>query len=144
MRCIWAVHIGDRDLYDQRITKEKHKLVHTIYRSLDRESNPRPLAYGNTASIEWTTTLTTKPNRIQNTLLWYGSPGDLSQGIEGRYVWPWSLNFLRTGFGLVVSVVVPAMLAVLPYARGRGFDSRSRPTNNIKSFKLKRKLFSGD
>jgi hypothetical protein len=28
--------------------KEKHKLVHTIYRSLDRESNPRPLAYGNT------------------------------------------------------------------------------------------------
>jgi hypothetical protein len=33
------------------INKEKHKLVHTIYRSLDRESNPRPLAYGNTASI---------------------------------------------------------------------------------------------
>jgi hypothetical protein len=34
------------------INEEKHKLVHTIYRSLDRESNPRPLAYGNTASIE--------------------------------------------------------------------------------------------
>jgi hypothetical protein len=45
--------------------KEKHNLVHTIYRSLDRESNPRPLAYGNTASIEGTTTLNTK----QNTLL---------------------------------------------------------------------------
>jgi hypothetical protein len=41
------VHVG----------KEKHKLVHTIYRSPDRESNPRPLAYGNTASIEGTTTL---------------------------------------------------------------------------------------
>jgi hypothetical protein len=43
--------------------------------------------------------------------------------------WPWSLNllFYRRGFGLVVSgVVVPSMLAVLPYARGRGFDSRSR------------------
>jgi hypothetical protein len=26
----------------------------------------------------------------------------------------------------VVSVVVPLMLAVLPYASGRGFDSRSR------------------
>jgi hypothetical protein len=24
----------------------------------------------------------------------------------------------------VVSIVVPSMLAVLPYARGRGFDSR--------------------
>jgi hypothetical protein len=31
----------------------------------------------------------------------------------------------------VVSVVVPSMLAVLPYARGRGFDSRSRlPLNS--------------
>jgi hypothetical protein len=35
-----------------------------IFRSLDRESNPRPLAYGNTASIEGTTTLTTKPNPL--------------------------------------------------------------------------------
>jgi hypothetical protein len=35
-----------------------------LYRSLDRESNPRPLAYGNTASIEGTTTLTTKPNPL--------------------------------------------------------------------------------
>jgi hypothetical protein len=37
--------------------------------------------------------------------LWYGSPGDFSQGIEGRYVRPWSLNllFCRRGFGLVVS-----------------------------------------
>jgi hypothetical protein len=34
------------------INKEKQKLVHTINRSLDRESNPRPLAYGNTASME--------------------------------------------------------------------------------------------
>jgi hypothetical protein len=37
--------------------------------------------------------------------LWYGSPGDFSQG---HYVWPWSLNllFCRTrGFGSVVSVV---------------------------------------
>jgi hypothetical protein len=34
--------------------------------------------------------------------------------------------FCRSGFGLVVSVVVPLMLAVLPYARGRGFDSWSR------------------
>jgi hypothetical protein len=33
------------------INEEKHKLVHTINRSLDRESNPRPLAYGKTASI---------------------------------------------------------------------------------------------
>jgi hypothetical protein len=30
----------------------------------------------------------------------------------------------------VVSVVVPSMLAVLPYARGRGFDSRSRRVVN--------------
>jgi hypothetical protein len=39
------------------------------------------------------------------------------QGIEGRYVRPWSLNllFCRRGFGLVVSVVVPSMLAVLPH-----------------------------
>jgi hypothetical protein len=29
---------------------------------LDRETNPRPLAYGNTASMEGTTTLITKPN----------------------------------------------------------------------------------
>jgi hypothetical protein len=46
------------NLYIVCIVKEKHKLVHTIYKSLDRESNPRPLAYGNTASIEGTTTLT--------------------------------------------------------------------------------------
>jgi hypothetical protein len=46
------------------LNKEKHKLVHTIYRSLDREWNPRPLAYGNTASIEGTTTLTTTPNPL--------------------------------------------------------------------------------
>jgi hypothetical protein len=38
----------------------------------------------------------------------------------------WTFYFCRRGFGLVVSVVVPSMLAVLPYARGRGFDSRSR------------------
>jgi hypothetical protein len=37
-----------------------------------------------------------------------------------------NLLFCRRGFGLVVSVVVPSMLAVLPYARGRGFDSQSR------------------
>jgi hypothetical protein len=37
-----------------------------------------------------------------------------------------NLLFYRRGFGLVISVVVPSMLAVLPYARGRGFDSRSR------------------
>jgi hypothetical protein len=57
-----------------------------------------------------------------------GSPGDFSLGIEGHYVRPWSLNllFCRKGVGLVVSVVVPLMLAVLPYARGRGLDSRSR------------------
>jgi predicted secreted protein len=53
--------------------------------------------------------------------------GDFSQGIEGRYVRPWSLNLLfRRGFGLVVSVVAPSMLAVLPYVRHHGFDSRSR------------------
>jgi hypothetical protein len=34
------------------VDEEKHKLVHTINRSLDRESNPWPLAYGNTASIK--------------------------------------------------------------------------------------------
>jgi hypothetical protein len=44
--------------------RDTHKLVHTINRSLDRESNPRPLAYGNTASIKGTTTLTTKPNPL--------------------------------------------------------------------------------
>jgi hypothetical protein len=38
----------------------------------------------------------------------------------------WTFYFYRRGFGLVVGVVVPSMLAVLPYARGRGFDSRSR------------------
>jgi hypothetical protein len=56
-----------------------------------------------------------------------GPPGDFSHSIEGHYVRPWSLNLLfwRRGFGLVVSVVVPLMLAVLPYARGRGFDTRS-------------------
>jgi hypothetical protein len=32
--------------------------------SLDRESNPRPLAFGNTASIKGTSTLTTKPNPL--------------------------------------------------------------------------------
>jgi hypothetical protein len=49
--------------------KEKHKLVHTIYRSLDRESNPRPLAHGNTG-IEGTTTPTTKPafNKIEGSM----------------------------------------------------------------------------
>jgi hypothetical protein len=31
----------------------------------------------------------------------------------------------------VVSVVVPSMLAVLPYARGHGFDSRSRLDEKI-------------
>jgi hypothetical protein len=46
------------------INEEKHKLVHTINRSLDRESNPRPLAYGNHASIKATTTLTTNPNPL--------------------------------------------------------------------------------
>jgi hypothetical protein len=51
-------------------------------------------------------------------LLWYGSPGDhFLQGIEGHYVRTWSLNLLFCSrvFGLVVSVVVPSMLAVLPY-----------------------------
>jgi hypothetical protein len=33
----------------------------------------------------------------------------------------WNILFYRRGFGLVVSVVVPSMLVVLPYARGRGF-----------------------
>jgi hypothetical protein len=54
------------------------------------------------------------------------SCGMVHQGIEGRYVRPWSLNllFCRRGFGLVVSVVVPSMLAVMPYARGRGYAYR--------------------
>jgi hypothetical protein len=45
-----------------------------------------------------------------------GIEGSYVQGIEGRYVRPWSLNllFYRRGFGLVVSVVVPSVLAVLP------------------------------
>jgi hypothetical protein len=34
------------------------------YVSLDRESIPRPLAYGNTASNKGTTLLTTKPNPL--------------------------------------------------------------------------------
>jgi hypothetical protein len=46
------------------INEEKHKLVHTINRSPDRESNPRPLAYGNTTSIKGTTMLTTMPNPL--------------------------------------------------------------------------------
>jgi hypothetical protein len=50
----------------------------------------------------------------------YGSSGDFSQGIEGKGI------CCGRGFGLMVSVVVSLMLAVLPYARGRGFDSRSR------------------
>jgi hypothetical protein len=37
----------------------------------------------------------------------------------------WTFYFCRRGFGLVVGVVVLFVLAVLPYARGRGFDSRS-------------------
>jgi hypothetical protein len=41
------------------------------------------------------------------------------------------LHVHRRGFGLVVSVVVPSMLAVLPYARGRRFDSRSRLLNAL-------------
>jgi hypothetical protein len=64
------------------INEEKHKLVHTLNRSPDRESNPRPY-------------------------------------------------FCRRGFGLLVSVVVPLMLAVLPCARGCGFDSRSGQVNYI-------------
>jgi hypothetical protein len=64
--------------------------------------------------------------------LWCGSPGDFSQGIDRHYGRPWSLNllFLLKGIWLVlVSVVVSLMLAVLPYARGRGFDSRSYMPN---------------
>jgi hypothetical protein len=38
----------------------------------------------------------------------------------------WTFYFCRRGFGLMVGVVVPLMLAVLPYARGRGFESLSR------------------
>jgi hypothetical protein len=34
----------------------------------------------------------------------------------------WTFYFCGREFGLVVSVVVPLMLAVLPYARGYGFD----------------------
>jgi hypothetical protein len=58
------------------INEEKHKLVRTINRSLDRESNSRPLAYGNTARIKGTTTLTTKPNPV----------------LQNR---PWSLNISK-------------------------------------------------
>jgi hypothetical protein len=61
-----------------------------------------------------------------DTILWQHSLTLWSQ--LTHYVRPWSLNllFLSKGVGLVVSVVVPLMLAVLPYARGRGFVSRSR------------------
>jgi hypothetical protein len=46
------------------------------------------------------------------------------QGIS-RYVRPWSLNLLFLWKGIwLVSVIVPLMLAVLLYARGRGFKSR--------------------
>jgi hypothetical protein len=38
----------------------------------------------------------------------------------------WTFCFIEGDLTKVVSVVVPWMLAVLPYARGRGFDSRSR------------------
>jgi hypothetical protein len=85
-------------LYNE-INEEKHKLVHTINRSLDQESRQHK----------------------------YFSCGMVHQGIEGHYVRPWSLNlFCRRGFGLVISVVVPLMLVVLPYAVGHGFDSQSR------------------
>jgi hypothetical protein len=47
----------------------------------------------------------------------------------------------RRGFGLVVSVVVPSMLAVLPYARGRGFDSRFRLLEERYMHKTKNKFF---
>jgi hypothetical protein len=43
-----------------------HVPLHSLHISLvsDRGSNPRPLAYGNSASIKGTTTLTTKPNPL--------------------------------------------------------------------------------
>jgi hypothetical protein len=70
---------------------------------------------------------------MQSYDLKYRSCGMVHQGISrrvlrGSYVRPWSMNllFCRREFGLVVSVVVPLMMAVLPYARGRGLDSRSR------------------
>jgi hypothetical protein len=60
--------LGTKVFYDVsdacRINEEKHNLVHTINRSLDRKSNPRPLAYGNTASIKGTTTPTTQSNLL--------------------------------------------------------------------------------
>jgi hypothetical protein len=54
-------------------------ILHVLCASLDRESNPRPLAYGNTASIEGTTTLTTKPNPL---LLGYDLGGVVSQAYQ--------------------------------------------------------------
>jgi hypothetical protein len=86
------------------INEEKHKLVHTINRSPDRASNLRPLVYC----------------------------GMVHQGISRRVLrgntydpGHWTFYLCRRGFGLLVSIVVPLMLAVLPYARGHGFDSRS-------------------
>jgi hypothetical protein len=48
--------------------------------------------------------------------MWDGSPG---RALRTTLVIEPVLLFCRRGFGLVVSVVVPSMLAVLPYARGR-------------------------
>jgi hypothetical protein len=63
----------------------------------------------------------------------YFSCGMVHQGISRRVLrgttydpGHWTFYFCRRRFGLVISVVVPLMLAVLPYARGRGFNSRSR------------------
>jgi hypothetical protein len=43
----------------------------------------------------------------------------------------WTFYFCTRGFDFVVSVLVRLMLAVLPYARGRGFDSRSEHSTCI-------------
>jgi hypothetical protein len=83
------------------------KIICMVY-SMDQTITKYFRSYSSTWAADWTVTR------------------DFSQDIVGRYVRPWSLNFLfcRRGFGLVVSVVVPSMLEVLSYARGRGFDSR--------------------
>jgi hypothetical protein len=48
----------------QWLCRVSHSHMNEVDWSQDRETNPRPLAYGNPASIKGTTTLTTKPNPL--------------------------------------------------------------------------------
>jgi hypothetical protein len=53
--------------------------------SLDRESNLRPLAYSNTASIKGTMTLATKPNCVNQFVFLFGY-----FIVQAASIWPYS------------------------------------------------------